>query len=79
MFEWFASTFELNAAAYSDILVNQSEKPEEAMQDWRDFIQALENREVTKAGMIMGSHIFRFKKILEDLDQDKNNRTPDWE
>ena len=62
MFEWFASTFELNAAAYSDILVNQSEKPEEAMQDWRDFIQAVENREVTKAGMIMGSHIFRFKK-----------------
>jgi hypothetical protein len=43
------------------------------MQDWRDFIQAVENREVTKAGMIMGSHIFRFKKILEDLDLNKNN------
>jgi len=73
MFEWFASTFERNAAAYSDILANQSEKPEEAIQDWRDFIQAVENREVTKAAMTMGSHIFRFKKILEDLDKDKND------
>ncbi len=73
MFEWFASTFERNATAYSDILANQSEKPEEAMQDWRDFIQAVENREVTKATMIMESHIFRFKKILENLDLNKNN------
>ncbi len=73
MFEWFASTFERNAAAYSDILANQSENLQEAMQDWRDFIQAIENREVTKAAIIMGSHIFRFKKVLEDLDQDNND------
>ena len=73
MFEWFASTFERNAASYSVNLVNQSEKPVEAIQDWRDFIQAVENREVTKAVMIMGSHIFRFKRILEDLDQDRND------
>jgi DNA-binding FadR family transcriptional regulator len=73
LFEWFASTFERNAVAYSDILANQSEKPQEAMQDWRDFIQAIKNKEVTKAAMIMGSHIFRFKKILEDLNQNNSN------
>jgi len=73
MFEWFASTFERNAAAFSDILANQPEKPEKALNDWRDFIQAVENREVTKAAMIIGSHIFRFGKILEDLDQNKND------
>ena len=73
MFEWFASTFERNAASYSVNLARQREKPQEAIQDWRDFIQAVENREVTRAVMIMGSHIFRFKKILEDLDRDHND------
>jgi GntR family transcriptional repressor for pyruvate dehydrogenase complex len=73
MFEWFARTFERNAAAFSDILTNQSEKPDEALKDWRDFIQAVENREVTKAAMIIGSHILRFGKILEELDQDKDD------
>ena len=74
MFEWFASTFERNAASFSNILVHQSEKPEEALKDWRDFIKAVENKEVTKAAMIIGSHIFRFGKILEDLDQDKKEK-----
>lgn len=73
MFEWFASTFERNAAFYSGLLAHQSEKPMEAIQDWRDFITAVENREVTKAVMIMTSHIFRFKKNLEDLDQNQND------
>jgi DNA-binding FadR family transcriptional regulator len=72
MFEWFASTFERNGVAYSDILADQSEKPQEAMQDWRDFIQAVESKEVTKAAMIIGSHIYRFKSLLEDLYQGHN-------
>ncbi len=42
----FREAFESRCAAYSDILPNQSEKPEEASQDWRNFIQAVENREV---------------------------------
>lgn len=74
LFEWLASTFERNAVAYSDILTNYTEKPQETMvRDWRNFIQAVEKREVTKAAMIMGSHIFRFKNILEDLHQDNNS------
>jgi len=72
MFEWFASTFERNAAAFTNTLVNQSEKPQEALKDWHEFIQAIENKEVTKASMIMGSHIFHFRKTIEDLEQDKN-------
>jgi DNA-binding FadR family transcriptional regulator len=68
MFEWFASTFEHNAAAFSGMLANQPEKPDEALKDWRDFIQAVENKEVTRAAMIIGAHIFQFRKVLEDLD-----------
>ena len=46
--------------------------PEEALEDWRNFITALDQKEVTKAAMIISSHIFRFGKILEDLDPDKS-------
>lgn len=73
MFEWFASTFERNAAAFSGILADQSEKPEEALADWREFIQAVEAREVTRAAMIIRSHILRFGKILENLDLNEKN------
>ncbi len=62
MFEWFANTFERNAAAFSGILANQPEKPEEALADWHDIIQAAENQEVTRAAMIIAAHIFQFKK-----------------
>jgi DNA-binding FadR family transcriptional regulator len=72
MFEWFAITFERNAAAFSGILADQSEKPEEALADWREFIQAVETREVTRAAMIIRSHILRFGKILENLDSNEN-------
>ncbi len=73
MFEWFASTFERNAAVFSDILTDQSEKPEEALKDWHDFIKAIEKKEVIKASMIIGAHIFRFRKTLEDLEEVKND------
>jgi GntR family transcriptional repressor for pyruvate dehydrogenase complex len=76
MFEWFASTFECNAASFSGILANQPEKPMEALKDWRDFIQAVENKEITRAAMIIGAHIFQFRKILEDLDLDKATEKP---
>ena len=68
MFEWFATTFQKNAAAFSQMLAYQVEKPEEALEDWRNFIAALDRKEVTKAAMIISSHIFRFGKMLEDLD-----------
>jgi DNA-binding FadR family transcriptional regulator len=70
MFDWFATTFQKNAAAFSKILAYEAEKPEEALEDWRNFITALDRKEVTKAAMIISSHIFRFGKILEDLDSD---------
>jgi DNA-binding FadR family transcriptional regulator len=72
MFEWFATTFQKNAAEFSQMLAYQVEKPEEALEDWRNFITALDRKEVTKAAMIISSHIFRFGKMLEDLDPDKN-------
>ncbi len=68
MFEWFANTFQHNAYRFSNVLIQQAERPEEALTDWRDFILAVENREVTKAAMIIGAHIFRFGKILESPD-----------
>ena len=71
MFEWFAVTFERNAAAFSGILADPSVMPEEVLVDWREFIQAIENREVTRAAMIIQSHILRFGKILETLDLDQ--------
>ena len=73
MFEWVASTFEQHAEAVSDIIVHSLEQPEEeVLRDWRNFIQAVENKEVTKASRIIGSHIFRSGTILEDLKKDKN-------
>jgi DNA-binding FadR family transcriptional regulator len=72
MFEWFAITFENNAAAFSNILAHGTEKIDEILNDWRDFISAVTRKEVTKAAMIIGSHIFRFRKILEDLERDKS-------
>ncbi len=73
MFEWVASTFEQHAEAVSDMIVHSLEQPEkEVLRDWHNFIQAVENREVTKASRIIGSHIFRSGTILEDLKQDKN-------
>ncbi|MCK5311881.1 MAG: FadR family transcriptional regulator [Desulfobacteraceae bacterium] len=71
MFEWVASTFEQNAEGFSDIIAQHLEAPAEVLRDWRNFIQAVENREVTKASRIIGSHIFRFGTILEDLKQKK--------
>jgi len=68
MFEWVASTFEQQAEVVSDIIVHSLEQPvEEVIRDWRNFIQAVENREVTKASILIGSHIFRSGTILEDL------------
>ena len=72
MFEWFANTFQHNAYRFSNILIQQAERPEEAIADWRDFIQAVENKEVTRASMIIESHILRFGKILENLDPEPN-------
>ncbi len=71
MFEWFASTFERNSIIYADLLVDLPEKQDEALNDWRSFIQSIENKEATKAVMIIGAHIFRFGMILEVLDQNK--------
>jgi len=68
MFEWFASTFERNAMAFSNMLADQPEKPEEALKDWRAFIQAVEKKEITRAAMIIAAHVFQFRKVLEDLD-----------
>ena len=72
MFESVTSTFHQHAEAVSDIIVNSLEQPEEeVLTDWRNFIQAVENREVTMASRIIGSHIFRSGTILENLKQDK--------
>ncbi len=66
MFEWFATTFQKNAQSFSEILAHRTGKPEEALEDWRNFINALDKQEVTKASMIMRSHIYRFGKVLEE-------------
>ena len=71
MFEWFAATVERNAATFSKDLIGQPEKSAIAIEDWGNFIRAVENREITKATMIMRAHIFRFGKILEDLEQNQ--------
>ena len=72
MFKWFANTFERNVAAFSDILANQPKKPDEALADWHDFIQATKNQEVTRAAMIIAAHIFHLKKVLEDMDSENS-------
>lgn len=73
IFEWCAITFQSNAASFSNILVHQTDNIDEILKDWRDFITAVERKQVTKAAMIIGSHIFRFGKILEDRDQHKSD------
>jgi DNA-binding FadR family transcriptional regulator len=73
MFDWFATTFQKNAAEFTEMLAFKGEKPEEVLEDWRNFINALDQKEVTKASMIISSHIFRFGKILEDLDAEKTD------
>ncbi len=67
MFEWVASSFEQHAEAVSDIIVHPQESPEEVIRDWRNFIQAVENREVTKASRIIALHIFKFETTFEDI------------
>ena len=76
MFEWFATTFQKNAHSFSKILAYQAGKPEEALEDWRNFINALYRKEVTKASMIISSHIFRFGKILENAEHLKQDQNP---
>ena len=76
MFEWLAATIERNAATFSEDLIGHPEKPEIALADWRNFIQAVENGETTKATMIIRAHIFRFGQFLEDLNRNKSENRP---
>ncbi len=71
MFEWFAITFQNNASSFANILTDEPVSIAEILDDWHDFITAVQNREVTKAAMIIRTHIFRFGKILEKLDRKK--------
>lgn len=75
MFEWFAVTFQNSASAFSRRLVHRDENTEEILTDWYDFISAVEHKEVTKASIVIGSHIFRFTKIFETLDQKNEANT----
>jgi GntR family transcriptional repressor for pyruvate dehydrogenase complex len=76
IFEWFATTFQKNAQSYSKILVRQAGKPQEALEDWRQFIKALYKKEVTRASMIITSHIFRFGKALGNVESITEKTNP---
>jgi DNA-binding FadR family transcriptional regulator len=76
MFEWFTATFQKNADSFSKILAHQTEKSEEALEDWRHFIDALYQKEVTRASMIISSHIIRFGNILENAEAFKPDHQP---
>jgi len=74
MFEWFATTFQKNVQSLSKMMAHHSGKPEEALEDWRNFINALYRKEVTKASLIISSHISRFGKILDNAEYHKQDR-----
>ncbi len=56
------------------ILAHHSGKPEEVLEDWRNFINALYRKEVTKASMIISSHISRFGNIFNNAEYHKQDR-----
>ncbi len=74
MFEWFATTFHKNVQSLNKILAHHSGKPEEVLEDWRNFINALYRKEVTKASMIISSHISRFGNIFNNPEYHKQDR-----
>ncbi len=75
MFEWFTATFQKNADSLCKILARQTEKSEEALEDWHHFIDALYQKEVTRASMIISSHIIRFGNILENAEPFKSDQS----
>ena len=67
LFELFTKTFRANAADFGSIQLSSKKKSKEAILDWEEFIGALENREGHKASIIIINHIFKYRRILEQL------------
>jgi GntR family transcriptional regulator, transcriptional repressor for pyruvate dehydrogenase complex len=74
LFEWFVDTFRRNASELGSIQLSGSSNANEALLDWDDFICALEKREGVKASIIMTNHIFKYRRILNELEQAKNRK-----
>ena len=70
LYEWIADTFRQNSVSYSEsysqLDLIRSHQPREVIADWRMLLKALEKREVTRAVMIMRSHLFHFRQLLGD-------------
>lgn len=64
LFEWFTETFQKYLADFGRLQFGCSETSHEALSDWKQFVQALDNGEGQKSSMIIEHHILKFKRIL---------------
>ena len=71
LFEWFVDTFKRNASELGGIQLSGSSNSGGALEDWDDFVSALEKREGVKASIILTNHIFKYRRILNALEQAK--------
>jgi len=68
LFEWFTDTFRRSATEAGSKQLKGAQKSIEALEDWADFVIAMEHREGVKASMILTNHIFKYRRILSDLE-----------
>ena len=64
--QWVMRTIHLNLDAYVDLAYWDHMAPEEAMGEWREICEAIENGEAFRVSALVRSHLIRYNRILKE-------------
>jgi len=64
LFEWISGTLYLNLLPYSTLLSSSQAAMQEALEDWEDIVEAIENGEVIRVSSIIKAHITKYRKLM---------------
>jgi len=71
LFEWISGTLFLNLLPYSSLLSSSQAAVQDALEDWKDIVAAIENGEVIRVSSIVKAHITKYRRLMSQGSKDR--------
>jgi len=70
LFEWISGTLYLNLLPYRTLLSSSSAAVQEALEDWKDIVAAMEKGQVVRVSSIVKAHITKYGRMMSQDSKD---------